>query len=107
MHAPLIPPPATRAVASIVQRVIPRRVVCRLDEGVFLEGDKAACRYEVVTGAVRACRLLPDGRRRGLEFFLPGDPFGHDDLDAHYGYTAEAAGIDGTGLNQYRQPPLA
>lgn len=87
--------------------VLARRLTCRTDEPLFHEGDAIDHRYEVVSGAVRACKLLPDGRRQILEFYLPGDVFGDDELDTCHGFSAEAAGSDETVLLQTRQRPMA
>lgn len=46
------------------------------DQPVYGEGDAADCVYKVVSGAVRAVRLLADGRRQIADFYLPGDIFG-------------------------------
>jgi CRP/FNR family nitrogen fixation transcriptional regulator len=48
----------------------------RRDQAVYEEGDEADCIYKVVSGAVRAVRLLADGRRQIADFYLPGDVFG-------------------------------
>jgi CRP/FNR family nitrogen fixation transcriptional regulator len=46
------------------------------DQPIYAEGDAADCLYKVVSGAVRAVRLLADGRRQIADFYLPGDVFG-------------------------------
>lgn len=46
------------------------------DQSIYDEGDGAECVYKVVSGAVRAVRLLADGRRQITGFHLPGDIFG-------------------------------
>jgi CRP-like cAMP-binding protein len=46
------------------------------NETVFQEGDRASNVYRVVSGTIRLCRYLPDGRRHIAEFALPGDLFG-------------------------------
>ena len=46
------------------------------DEELFAEGDRAACFYKVVSGALRTYKLLDDGRRQIAAFHLPGDIFG-------------------------------
>jgi CRP-like cAMP-binding protein len=56
---------------------------------LFHEGDTAHYYYKVVSGAVRSCRLLTDGRRHVGDFFLPGDLIGFHSLEIH-GFTAEA-----------------
>jgi CRP/FNR family transcriptional regulator, nitrogen fixation regulation protein len=68
------------------------------DQTIFSEGDSARYFYKVVTGAVRSCRLLADGRRHICEFFLPGDfvALGTDDT---YHFGAEA--VTDTTLKRY------
>jgi CRP/FNR family nitrogen fixation transcriptional regulator len=56
---------------------------------VFNEGDPARHVYKVISGAIRTCRVLMDGRRQIADFYLPGDFFGLDWQSAH-GFTAEA-----------------
>ncbi len=58
---------------------------------IYSEGDAAHHCYKVVEGAVRATRILSDGHRQILDFFLPGDTFGIE-LTRTYGATAEAVG---------------
>lgn len=43
---------------------------------IFGQGQPADNLYRVVTGAVRASRILNNGRRQICEFYLPGDYFG-------------------------------
>jgi CRP/FNR family transcriptional regulator, nitrogen fixation regulation protein len=59
------------------------------DQTIFSEGDAARYFYKVVTGAVRSCRLLADGRRHICEFLLPGD-FVALDADDFHQFSAEA-----------------
>jgi CRP/FNR family transcriptional regulator len=40
---------------------------------LFREGDPAELVFEVVSGIIRLCRLLPDGRRSIISFAFPGD----------------------------------
>jgi len=56
---------------------------------LFQEGDASEHVYKVVSGAVRTCRMLMDGRRQIADFFLPGDFFGLD-WQATHCFTAEA-----------------
>jgi CRP/FNR family nitrogen fixation transcriptional regulator len=56
---------------------------------VFNEGDPARQVYKVISGAIRTCRVLVDGRRQIADFYLPGDFFGLDGQGEH-GFTAEA-----------------
>jgi CRP/FNR family nitrogen fixation transcriptional regulator len=56
---------------------------------VFNEGDPARHVYKVISGAIRTCRVLMDGRRQIADFTLPGDFFGLD-WQGEHGFTAEA-----------------
>src|ERR1700751_4008780 len=56
---------------------------------IFAENETADYIYQIVSGAVRALKLLPDGRRQIGAFYLPGDIFGVENGDAHR-LTAEA-----------------
>jgi CRP-like cAMP-binding protein len=56
---------------------------------LFQEGDPSLHVYKVISGAVRTCRMLIDGRRQIADFFLPGDFFGLDWQGVH-SFTAEA-----------------
>jgi CRP/FNR family nitrogen fixation transcriptional regulator len=58
---------------------------------IFSEGEPSQYVYKVVSGAVRTCRLLVDGRRQIADFYLADDFFGLDWRDAHH-FTAEALG---------------
>jgi CRP-like cAMP-binding protein len=51
-------------------------VSLRRDQALFREGDPAQYFYKVLTGMVRSCLLLADGRRHITEFLLPGDFIG-------------------------------
>jgi CRP/FNR family transcriptional regulator, nitrogen fixation regulation protein len=56
---------------------------------IFVENETADYIYQIVSGAVRTLKLLPDGRRQIGAFYLPGDIFGVENGDAHR-LTAEA-----------------
>jgi CRP/FNR family nitrogen fixation transcriptional regulator len=56
---------------------------------IFSEGEPSQLVYKVVSGAVRTCRLLVDGRRQIADFHQSGDFFGLGWQDAHR-FTAEA-----------------
>jgi CRP-like cAMP-binding protein/CheY-like chemotaxis protein len=60
----------------------------RNDE-VYAEGDGSDCWYKVISGAVRICKLLADGRRHIAEFCFSGDCFGLDSTTERL-YCAEA-----------------
>lgn len=59
------------------------------DDTIFSEGDDANYSYRVVSGTIRLCKLLSDGRRQIAEFLQSGDFFGFEWRDTH-SLTAEA-----------------
>lgn len=73
-------------------------VSLKRDATAFREGDHAHYFFRVITGAVRSCQLLADGRRHIGEFFLPGD-FIALDADDIYRFSAEA--VTETTLRRY------
>jgi CRP/FNR family nitrogen fixation transcriptional regulator len=48
------------------------------DEEIYVEGGRTDCWFKVVSGTVRICKLMADGRRHIAEFFYAGDFFGLD-----------------------------
>jgi CRP-like cAMP-binding protein len=50
---------------------------------VYGEGEPADYVYKVVSGSVRAYKVLSDGRRQITAFYLPGDVFGIETGDEH------------------------
>jgi CRP/FNR family nitrogen fixation transcriptional regulator len=56
---------------------------------IFGEAEPADYVYQMIKGAVRSHKLLPDGRRQIGAFHLPGDIFGLVNGDFHR-FTAEA-----------------
>lgn len=58
-------------------------------EELFAEGEAADFFYQVVSGTVRVCKLLSDGRRQIDAFQLAGDIFGLESGVEHR-FTAEA-----------------
>jgi CRP/FNR family transcriptional regulator, nitrogen fixation regulation protein len=64
------------------------------DEEIYGDGEPAEYVYEVMSGAVRTCKLLDDGRRQIGAFHLPGDVFGLESGPNHR-LTADAV-IDTT-----------
>jgi CRP-like cAMP-binding protein len=53
------------------------------DAEIYGEGEPSEYVYKVVSGAVRIYRMLGDGRRQVIGFYLPGDVFGLDLGDEH------------------------
>src|SRR5271168_5233864 len=71
-----------------LERIGTRLNFSRNDE-IYAEVDSAACWYKVVSGTVRICKLLADGRRHIGEFCFSGDCFGIDSGGDRL-YSAEA-----------------
>lgn len=59
--------------------------VIRVAEGqeIFAEGDEADLFYKVISGVVRICKFLNDGRRQIEAFHVTEDVFGLELSDAH------------------------
>ena len=71
-----------------LEQIGTRRRYARNEE-IFAEGDPANCWFKVVSGAVRVCKLMADGRRHIAEFHFAGDCFGFDSLPERL-FSAEA-----------------
>jgi CRP-like cAMP-binding protein len=56
---------------------------------IYGEGEIAEYVYKVLSGSIRAYKVLSDGRRQVTAFYLPGDVFGLESADEH-GNSAEA-----------------
>ncbi len=74
------------------------------NQTIFSEGDPVAYTFKVVSGAVRLCKLLPDGRRQIAGFRFAGDYFGHDSDE---GYTLTAESLSETMVVRYVRSQLA
>ena len=61
------------------------------NETIFNDGDEATHCYKVISGAVRLCKHMSDGRRQIADFLLAGDMFGVMQF-GNYKFTAEAVG---------------
>ena len=59
------------------------------NEEIYGQDEPADFVYRVISGTVRTCRQLADGRRQVEAFHLPGDVFGLECGDVHYA-SAEA-----------------
>jgi CRP/FNR family nitrogen fixation transcriptional regulator len=73
-----------------LEQIGARRSFTRDDE-IYAEGDRADCWYKVMSGTVRICKLMADGRRHIAEFFFAGECFGLDD-QGERPFSAEAIG---------------
>jgi CRP-like cAMP-binding protein len=67
---------------------------------IYAEGGGADSWYKVVSGTVRICKLLADGRRHIAEFCYSGDCFGIDNASERL-YSAEA--VDEVIVMRYRR----
>jgi CRP/FNR family transcriptional regulator, nitrogen fixation regulation protein len=54
------------------------------DMEIFGDGEPAEYLYEVVSGSVRSCKILSDGRRQITGFHMPGEVFGLELDDEHH-----------------------
>ena len=59
------------------------------NETIFAQGEVAAHAYKVVSGVVRLCKHMSDGRRHIAQFAFPGDFFSTMEFERH-SFTAEA-----------------
>jgi CRP-like cAMP-binding protein len=84
-----------------LERIGTRLSFSRNDE-IYAEGDSSDCWYKVVSGTVRVCKLLADGRRHIAEFCFSGDCFGLDSTGGRL-YSAEA--VDTVIVMRYRRKP--
>jgi CRP/FNR family nitrogen fixation transcriptional regulator len=73
-----------------LERIGSRRSFAR-DEEIYAEGDAADCWYKVISGTVRICKFLADGRRHIAEFCFAGDCFGLPPAGTRV-FSAEAVG---------------
>jgi CRP/FNR family transcriptional regulator len=60
------------------------------DETLFCEGDSAGAVYVVLSGTVRCCKVLADGRRQIVGFYQAGDLLG---LSLGEDYLSSAEGV--------------
>jgi len=68
------------------------------NEEIYGEGEDVYYWYKVVSGTVRACNLLADGRRYIAEFFFSDDFFG---FNAEERYLTSAEAVSGVVLVRY------
>jgi CRP/FNR family nitrogen fixation transcriptional regulator len=59
------------------------------DRQIFADGEASEHFYRVVSGVVRACKYLSDGRRQIEAFYVAGDMFGLE-ADTRHSLTTEA-----------------
>jgi CRP/FNR family nitrogen fixation transcriptional regulator len=97
--APQLAPIERAEVASIARsgrldemlalEPIGTRLTLTRNQEIFGEGERADYCYKVISGAVRICKTLADGRRHIASFHFAGDFFGFEGLSQRH-YTAEA-----------------
>ncbi len=89
LHRLEAPAPVARHKASVAEANAIR--LYERDQEIFGEGDAAESFFEVIGGAVRTYKLLPDGRRLIDAFHLRGNIFGLE-AGAMHRFSAEAIG---------------
>jgi len=57
---------------------------------LFRSGDPIGSIFKITSGIVAVSKILPDGRRQVLDFFLPGDLCGFLETDKHHAFDGEA-----------------
>lgn len=82
--------PAVHGLFGSIELMGARMTYSRNAE-IYGEDEPADYLYKVVSGAVRICKLLDDGRRQITAFHFPGEIFGLEVGTAHR-FTAEAVG---------------
>jgi CRP-like cAMP-binding protein len=51
---------------------------------IYAEGEDSGYVYKIVSGVVRECKLLADGRRQITAFHMPGEMFGLETDEIHH-----------------------
>jgi CRP/FNR family transcriptional regulator, nitrogen fixation regulation protein len=82
------PRPSPHDLAGPIELMGARMTFHRNAE-IYGEAEPAEYIYKVVSGSVRTCKVMSDGRRQIGGFYLPGDIFGLEAGDAH-AFSAEA-----------------
>ena len=98
MIVPELEPPASEESELDMLDTFGSVLRLKRDATLFFDGDVASHYYKVVSGAVRSCKLLSDGRRHITDFFLAGDFIGVEALKTH-SCTVEA--VNDTTLVRY------
>lgn len=84
-----------------LEQIGARRSFVANDE-IYAEGDTSDSWYRVVSGSVRICKLMADGRRHVAEFCFAGDCFG---LDTSVERTYAAEAVDEVVVVRYPRRP--
>jgi CRP/FNR family transcriptional regulator len=80
--------PAVEDMLAVLDR-IGTVISLRRDAALFVAGDPVRCCFKVITGTMRSCRILAQGRRHVGEFMLPGDFIGLE-MGERWNFTVEA-----------------
>jgi CRP/FNR family nitrogen fixation transcriptional regulator len=72
------------------------------DEEIYAAGDAVSDMFKILSGWVRTCHFLLDGRRQINAFYGPGDVFG---LEAEPKYSLSAEAICDCQIVSYRHKP--
>ncbi|HEX9447451.1 MAG TPA: cyclic nucleotide-binding domain-containing protein, partial [Dongiaceae bacterium] len=73
------------------------------DQEIYGEGDEARSLFQVVSGVVRTCKFLDDGRRQIDAFYVAGDVFG---VEPGTEYRLSAEAVSEVTLVSYRRTSL-
>jgi CRP/FNR family nitrogen fixation transcriptional regulator len=79
-------------------------VRCNRGETIYNQGDRPEYWYRVTSGLARKCALTSEGRRRIIDFLLPGDFFGFSARNEH-AFAVQAV-IEGTTVTRYPRRQL-
>jgi CRP/FNR family transcriptional regulator, nitrogen fixation regulation protein len=71
---------------------------------IFHDNDPAESVYKVVSGSVCTCKILSDGRRQIVAFYLPGEFFGFECADEH---SLSAEAVSNAKVLVIKKRPLA
>ncbi|HET6606020.1 MAG TPA: helix-turn-helix domain-containing protein [Rhodopila sp.] len=66
-----------------ILRMAGRTITVRRGREIYCEGSSADYFYRVITGAVRICKVMINGRRQITEFVVANDMFGFDGKREH------------------------
>ena len=91
-------PPETGAGAGLAQKGTVLHFLS--DNELYAEGEEARSFYKVVSGVVRTCKFLSDGRRQIEAFHVAGDVFG---LEAGVEHRLSAEAVSDCTVISYRR----
>lgn len=80
------------------------RHICRRGDLIYGRDDPVECWYSIVSGMARKSTVFQDGRRRIVDFLMPGDFFGFSSRELRY-FDVEAV-TDDTVVATYARPEI-